>query len=67
MIISSRGLHASRWDIPEQRELRSWELAEDRSGLDARFLVELSGLAGGASPGASLLSASTNGAVHVFK
>lgn len=52
------------WDIPEQRQLRTWELSEDRGGFDARFLVELSGLKGGTGP--SLLSASANGAVNVF-
>jgi len=55
------------WDIPEQRELRTWELAQNCDGLDARFLVELAGLNGDAgSAGPSLLSASANGAVNVF-
>jgi len=53
------------WDIPEQRELRTWELGEDTSRNTSRFLVQLAGLAGEA--GHSLLSASANGAVHVFK
>lgn len=51
------------WDIPEQREIRSWQL--DRSG-EVQFLVQASGAGEDVGRGGPFLTATASGAVHAF-
>jgi WD40 repeat protein len=57
------------WDVPEQRALRTWAPPEAlgvTGGPGVKYFVALSGFRGATRTGPSLLSASANGALHVF-
>lgn len=54
------------WDIPEQRELRTWELSRDGAGGDVRFLVQPDCVGERGSDGTYFLCANATGAVHMF-
>jgi len=57
------------WDIPEQRELRTWQLNGPSRGTDVQFLVRppVPGARGEEETGpASFFCASAKGAIHAF-